>query len=500
MTPLPLLGTDAQFAALRESLQQAGFTEPRILERLKIDSLPQLLSTTHSGQPATAGDPLEFLTGVFVVGRRIEHSLFLAVPQRLRQAVTDLGLLVDEPGRTGFLYCPVALYPTQGRYVVSDRWNRTDGKVADGFSDCVYPAITRNTQFFMHTLPGTPCEALLELFSGTGLAAFVGAAHAKRAWAVDITERATVCAEFGRRLNGLDNVTVLRGDLFAPVSGLTFDRIFAHPPYMPVMRPGYVFYDGGEDGEQLSRRTIEQLPEYLRPGGTYYSVAMGADTASEPFEQRIRSWLGPADEEFDVALIVKRTVTPSDFATDATVRSSGGPDEVAQWLHFFRTRNVRNLILGEIVLHRHAKARPAFTARRERGAESGPAEVDWLLRWEAAAAADPGDALAGVRPRFSAWAELGVTHRWEKGGLAPAGFVLSTDYPFDTDCELESWAAKLISACDGRSTLRDLFDIARSNALLPEKADFAEFSDYLRTLISGGFLEIQEFPLPRRKA
>ncbi len=494
---LPRLGSDAQFATLREELHAAGFTEARIIERLKITGLPELLESTHSGLPTVAGDLLEFLVAAFVVGRSVERSAFYEVaPQALRQAAADLGLLLDEEGKPGFVYCPIALYPTNGVFVVSDRWNRTDGKVVEGFSDCVYPAITKQTQFFVRTLPSTPCDALLELCSGAGLAAFVGAAHAKHAWAADITDRSTVCAEFARRLNGFENVTVVRGDMYEPVQGLTFDRIVVHPPYMPVKRAGYVFYDGGEDGEQLTRRAIEQLPVYLRAGGTMYCVAMGADTAAESLEQRIRRWLGAHGDEFDVALVVKRTITPVDFARDAAVRSMTGPDEVAQWLHFFRARGVQNLTLGEMVLHRHATPRRPFTVRRERGRESGPAEVAWLMALHAAAAVDSDRNLASARVRFSPYAKLLVTHRLQEAGLAPVRFLLSTDYPFSTECEIESWAGVLMSACNGRVTLSELFELARSNSLLPGKADFSEFAEVIRVLVSGGFLEMENCRLP----
>jgi methylase of polypeptide subunit release factors len=73
---------------------------------------------------------------------------------------------------------------------------------------------------------------------GTGIAALVAAQKdAAHAWAFDITARATHFAEFNRRLNAIPNVTAAEGDLYAPAGGQTFDRIVAHPPYLPVYRP-----------------------------------------------------------------------------------------------------------------------------------------------------------------------------------------------------------------------------------------------------------------------
>lgn len=496
---LPLrFGSEAQFTALREGLREAGFTEQHVLERLKIANLGELLSRMHSVAPPSTGDLLDLLTSVLVVGRSIERESFERVaPRLLQEALAALGVLADEPGRIGHLCSPVALYPFAGLLIVSDRWSKTDGSVMEGPEDCVYPAITRNTQFFLSTLPATPCEALLELCSGTAVAALAGASYAKRAWALDITERSTVMADFSRRLNGIANATILQSDLYAAVSGLTFDRIIAHPPYMPVLRPGYVFYDGGEDGERLTRSIVNQLPAFLRPGGTCYIVAMGADNEEEPVEKRIRSWLGSGGDDFDVAFIVKRLVEPDQFATDASVRSRGGVDELTQWLHFFRERHIRDLALGQIVIYRHEKMRAAFTARRQRSSHTGPAEVAWLMKYESAAAASVADEIATARPVLSPRMELSVIHRVEKNSLDPARFVASTDYPFNTDCVLEPWAAMLLSACGGNSTVRQLFEIAGGNGVLPPNATFTEFAEYVRTLIAGGFLVVKEYPLPR---
>src|SRR5579885_3650218 len=142
--------------------------------------------------------------------------------------------------------------------------------------DIVFPAISRHTCQFLETLPQYPCEDLLDLCSGTGVAALVAVSrYARRAWAVDITERATRCAEFNILLNDLTQVTAIQGDLYAPLNGRMFDRIVAHPPYVPVMKPSKIYYDGGEDGERVTRAIIAGLPQHLKPGGSFYCLTMG---------------------------------------------------------------------------------------------------------------------------------------------------------------------------------------------------------------------------------
>src|ERR1017187_5911099 len=100
-------------------------------------------------------------------------------------------------------------------------------------------------------------------------------------------------ARLSCRLAGLDNVTVLEGDLYSPVEGLTFDRIAIHPPWAPATQSEFIFGDGGEDGETIIRGSIERLPQFLLPGGRFYAMLLASDRQGEKFEERGRSWLGP---------------------------------------------------------------------------------------------------------------------------------------------------------------------------------------------------------------
>src|SRR2546428_3917539 len=54
---------------------------------------------------------------------------------------------------------------------------------------------------------------------------------------------------------------------------------------MPVLRPAEIYYDGGEDGEQLTRRILEGLLQHLNPGGRLYCRTLGSDREEAPFER-----------------------------------------------------------------------------------------------------------------------------------------------------------------------------------------------------------------------
>ena len=158
----------------------------------------------------------------------------------------------------------VLLYPAESLLIASDVAALPDGDGARWW-DLVYAAITTNTKNFLSTMPRRPCKAFLDLCSGTGVAALAAAStFADHAWAIDVADRSTQFASFNARLNDVNNVTIVSGDLYAPVAGLTFDRIVAHPPYVPARETRMVYRDGGSDGEGVTRRIIARLTSLLR--------------------------------------------------------------------------------------------------------------------------------------------------------------------------------------------------------------------------------------------
>jgi len=176
------------------------------------------------------------------------------------------------------------------------------------------------------------------------VAALIAASkYATQAYAYDIAARSTHFAEFARLLNGLANVTTGTGDLYEPAAGATFDRIVAHPPYVPVLQSKWIFFDGGEDGERVTRRIIEHAPHYLRPGGALYCLAMASDRADRPLEVRIREWLEPKQREFDVAVVVRRMIEPQEFAFNSLARGEAGAAPARRWKELFEARRITSL-------------------------------------------------------------------------------------------------------------------------------------------------------------
>jgi methylase of polypeptide subunit release factors len=481
---------------------ESGYTETAVCERLGLPHIERSLTLRPMpGASHPAQDRIDLLAHLFLIGEIVAQSeLETWLPAPVLEAVAALGLIAPFPERPGTWCATAALYPAYGFHIVSDRWTRPESAPIETAMDVVFPAITENTRHFMQTLPQEPCESFLDLCSGTGIAALSAASrYARHAWSADITDAAVRCAEFNRLLNGLENVSTVKGDLYEPVDGLTFDRIAANPPYMPSIRPAAVFAYGGELGDQTTQRIVAGLPKYLRPGGRFYCITAGPDRVSENFEFRVRSWLGEAGPEFDILIFERRLFDPVYIANQQAARSRGGAEQVDEWKKMFEKHQVEEFFYGSVVIQRKTSPGRPVTIRRKKGARLGTAEIEWLRGWETAAT-DPEMARHILDARLLAtpgW-ELNVTHRLKDHELAPQQFRLDTTYPFTVECAVQQWVAYLLPRCDGNTPARDLLAWLKENQLVAASAPEQEFAEYLRVLISGGFLEMEGWQLPGR--
>ena len=493
------LQNSPHFGLLRNYLRAAGFSEKAVCGVLGITELRELLlDRRKTALPTTPLDELSILTRLFLRGesfRKEELERQLGAP--VVESLISLGLAANDSSDSECLSCPVALYPVGTLFIVSDRWFSVKEKDFKAPDDIVYPAITPNTTEFLATLPVTPCDSFLELCSGTGAVAQSAAAYAKKSWAIDITERSTQMAEFNRLLNGLDNVTVLKGNLYEGVEGLKFDRIVAHPPYMPVLRPGPIFYDGGADGEQITRRIVEALPQFLNPGGCFYCLAQGSDRKGAPLENRVRGWLGDGQADFDVAVVEKRNQDPKDAAFIYALKSKGGFEAVDLMHESLAGLGVDSMVYGWIIIQRKNGSRRTFTVRRAGGHQVGKSEIAWLLKWETFVAKPSAcDDLLEMIPVPSRVLELRTIHRMKNGELLPAHLALHAEEPFAMDCPVDPWVAMLIPMCDGHVTLRQLWEACKEHNFIHAETPPQEFAQFLSVLISGGFLEVAGYRPP----
>jgi Methylase of polypeptide chain release factors len=437
-------------------------------------------------------DPLGVLITFFLNGPPVERRILEEkFGEPVCATLRELGLMTG----TDPCVCPVALYPTFGLYIVSDRWRAADATPLMPPPDAVFPAITGNTETFLGLIPMQPCESFLDLCSGTGIAALIAARDfAAHSYAYDIAPRSTLFGEFNRRLNAIPNATFATGDLYEPAGDITFDCVVVHPPYVPVLRPKWIFHDGGEDGEQILRRAITELPRYLRPGGQFFMLAMGTDRQEAPYEHRIREWLDGPEAEFDIAIITRRLIDPAQFAVRSLLKGAGPADEIHKWKALFASLHVTALVYASVMIRRKTEPRPAFTVRRQKGSRTARPEMQWLLEWETAAAS--GDGVRQVLHSALAPSdglELRVLNKLAAGEWQAEEYTLQVDYPFSMETVVQPWFVYLLRRCDGVRTGLDHLRHLKEEGIVHPDTQPEEFAQALLLLVSGGFVRISGF-------
>ncbi len=156
----------------------------------------------------------------------------------------------------------------------------------------------------------SPDPLVLDLCTGSGAIAAAVAANLpkSRVIATELSPKAFMLARVNLRPYG--NVTVLRGDLFGALEGPAaesifpggkpqFDAVLTNPPYIPSAaiaglsrevrdHEPHMALDGGEDGLDIVRRIIEQVPRYLKPSGLLL-MEIGDDQGAEALSMALQT-------------------------------------------------------------------------------------------------------------------------------------------------------------------------------------------------------------------
>ncbi|AHG92916.1 putative methyltransferase (plasmid) [Gemmatirosa kalamazoonensis] len=510
MTPVDVypirLGPADAFAAARDCLERGQFEERVVARRLGRETLidfPRLAEgrTTLAGPVEDANAALVrlLIDGEPLPAARAEALCGAAGIAALR----DLGVLVpdgDDPSR---LVATVLLAPTHGVWIAQDTPPRRAGvEVGSTVSmarDVVFPAFTELTGQFLGTLEFAAGARVLELCAGTGVAALIAARRgAAEAWATDITERSVHFERWNAALNGFTHVRAVRSDAWDGLAGETFDRVYAHPPYVPALTHVYDYRDAGEDGEHVSRRIVQGLPEHLRPGGRCAMTCALTDRTDAPVEQRIRGWLGDAAPEFDLVLLQRRDWDALHAFRSVTRRKEGYAG-VEAWLEHFHALRIERFVHCSFELRRDAVGRRPVTVRRRAGARVDAAAVDFAYRWarHVAAGGTAEARLTGQRPRVVPGTQLRTSRRAdERRHWLAVGATVVTDYPVAAAVDLPPAAPKLLELCDGARDVPALHAALRRAGAVGNDVTVANVAELVELLLSVGALEVPACPVP----
>jgi SAM-dependent methyltransferase len=376
LPPLTDEGVDISFARVRAMLQGARYNEAFICREFGISRLSEL----SKGEPPRGTDA--FLMLLFMLGRSVPVEVLQGAFEfgGVFRSMLEIGMLHIE-GERG--YVPVLFYEMDGVYIASDRIHNVDGSRRDIPADFVYLCFTENTDSFLRLLPAEPKGNFLEIGTGAGIAALKAAKTATNVWATDLSARAVLFADWNRRMNGIQNLTVLPGDVYEPLPGKRFKTIVCHAPHDPGFRSDRTFANGGVDGEQVTLRLIAGLPEHLEENGEAILLTMGTDRIGRPYEERIRESLGSHAEEFDLVLIPLRERTSVEQQEWSRTNPDAQEGDAEGFAALDRQYAIERYVYSAVYLKRHGEARMGRTVRRAPMAQ--PTYADFIAALSGAA-------------------------------------------------------------------------------------------------------------------
>lgn len=127
-----------------------------------------------------------------------------------------------------------------------------------------------------------PDMAILDMGTGSGIAAIAVARRGAQVVAIDVSDEAVRCARINVLLNRVDDrVVIRRGDLFEPVRGERFDLVLFNPPFYAGQ--ARELWEHAWRSDDALDRFAHDLPQHLTPTGRAIlivsSTTVGVDEA-----------------------------------------------------------------------------------------------------------------------------------------------------------------------------------------------------------------------------
>lgn len=172
----------------------------------------------------------------------------------------------------------------------------------------------------------------LDLCCGAGAQALAASPYSEHVTGVDINPRALRFARFNAAANGVENVTFVQGDLYAPLGDARFDAIVANPPFVPWPQGDdlLLYRGGGPRGEDVLERILAGVGAHLNVPGT---VTICADLADvDALGARIAVWQGA---NLRTAIVLERHHDLLDYAEIHAAHYDTPQERQAETLRLF---------------------------------------------------------------------------------------------------------------------------------------------------------------------
>lgn len=472
---------------IRAFFEEAGYTEPHVRKHLgaaelpspRLRNMPRLLDRTS--EPSTLNALLRWF---WLAVPQNETEAASVVPADILQLLLHSGLLVASGDS---LHPAAMLLPTDKFLVAADHPSAIERKQGEMV---LWPNPT--SKFLARFAIRRHSRSTLDLGTGSGILSLWAAEYSDRVVATDLNERAVNCAQFNARLNGIENIEVLAGDLFSPVEGERFDLILSNPPFFITPQSDYMFCDNPLELDDLCRKLVRQAPAYLNEGGYLEMLCEWAQVKGQSWEERLTEWLEGTG--CDAWVLKGLTQDPEEYAQHRISETSQDTSQDAVnyqgYMDYYRRRGVEVIHDGLIVMRRRGGKN--FIRLEEVPSKASGTLGDLILGTFAAhdllREHESGADLLGLRLRLSENARLEQIARPGPKGWAAESLVLRLVSGFPFHIDTQPLVADFLVMCDGERTVGEAIELFSQKVNAPLEKVQPECVAMLRKLIERGFM------------
>ena len=472
----------------KEVLLAANYTGPRHTEFLTPFELVAPRNLPHLVRISAPESQLKTLVLMFLFGmptgtvaaREAVHPLSL-------ETLDQMGLLRVEGG---VATAKVSLVPFGNLVVAVDLHE----KVYNGAPSDLVMGMTQSTLELGNITIRRPSRKTLDFGTGSGIQAFLAAAHSDHVYAVDCSSRALNFARFSAALNGISNIEFIEGNGFDAVRGLRFDLIVANPPFAVTPERRYIYRDSGMHLDGFAEALVRRAPEFLEEGGFFQCQCDWVHLAGGNWQERLSGWVKGSGS--DAWIIRQQTLAPPVYA-EAWIRSTEQDDHTTavrlceEWSQFYRKENVEAISTGFICLHRTGG--PPNWVRVDdpvgdiadnsgESIELGFANRDFLEVTRS------DEALLQTKLQTSPKTRLLREAEWAPHGWQTVKSKIALAQGLSYTANIDAPVATLIAHCDGQSTLAELMTKMGDGLGVAVERLVPAIMPLVRQLIERGFL------------
>jgi hypothetical protein len=486
-TARPAFSDPDDYRHMKDVLEAAGYQDKTILEALRIGDFPSLRG---QDQPillerTSGGSPLDTLIRLFLLEKSVDReTMKQAIRPMTVEAWVKAGILEHEGDS---LRAGVKLLPFHEMLVAFDP-DRTVGAgdyvMGIGSSSLTLANITVRRQG----------SRTFDLGTGCGIQALLAAPHSDSVAASDRNSRAVAVARFNARLNGLDHITCLEGDLFGPVDGLRFDLIVSNPPFVISPDTRYVYRDSGMEDDRICQAIVRTAPDFLVEGGYCQILCNWAEYRGQDWRNRLATWFEGTGCD---VWVMRSESRQAEMYASTWIRHTERLDDTAfarrfdEWMAYYRKREIESVAAGIITMRR--KSSGPNWVRIEEGPEKmiGPCGESVLRGFEAmdflqAMGDDSG--ILGACFHVSPDVRLNQQYEPVDGAWSVVESSVRLSKGLAYDGQTDPVVANLLAVCDGRSTLNEIINRIALQLGSDPGGITNQFVELARRLVERGFI------------